>query len=354
MASEPRIALATDGFFAEHVPPHKHDEHRERLAAAQQGFERSRAAGSAIRLSARDATLDEVSRAHTPEFVERVLGTRGSSGWLDPDTYYSPASVDVALRASGAALALTDALLRGVCDQGIGLWRPPGHHACSDRAMGFCLFNHVAIAARHALRAGARRVLIVDWDVHHGNGTQEIFEDDPRVLFISTHQGPPQYPETGAASEVGRDEGRGFTVNVPLSVGADGATYAAVFERLLLPIAEQFQPDITFVSAGYDAHVRDPLGGMCLSAGDYAWLTRRLLSTLGGGESARVGFFLEGGYDRHGLGDSVRSTVDALFPSSEPERPASALLPRHAAELATALGVQRTYWQSTRSSGSSI
>jgi acetoin utilization deacetylase AcuC-like enzyme len=341
----PRVALATDGFFAEHTPPLEHDEHEQRLAAAQQGFEHSRAAAVALRLARRDASLDEISRVHAPAFVERVLGTRGSSGWLDPDTYYSAASVDVVLRASGAALALTDSLLQGACDQGIGLWRPPGHHACADRAMGFCIFNHVAVAARHALCKGSRRVLILDWDVHHGNGTQEIFEDDPRVLFVSLHQGPPQYPGTGAATEVGRGEGRGFTVNVPLSVGAAGATYAAAFERLVLPIAEQFRPDITFVSAGYDAHMRDPLGGMCLAGPDYTWLTRRLLATLGGGEKARVGFFLEGGYDRFGLSDSVRSTIDGLYPGPEPERPPSAVSPRHATELAAAIAVQRAFWQ---------
>jgi acetoin utilization deacetylase AcuC-like enzyme len=343
----PRIALSTEGFFAEHVPPPEHDERRERLAAAQSGFSRSRAQASALRLPARDASLEEVGRVHTPAFVERVLGTRGQSGFLDPDTYYSPASVDVALRASGAALALTDALLQGACQQAFGLWRPPGHHACADRALGFCLFNHAAIAARHALQKGARRILIVDWDVHHGNGTQEIFEHDPEVLFVSLHQGLPQYPQTGAAHETGCGEGRGFTVNVPLSVGADGATYAAAFERLVLPIAEQFAPDLCFVSAGYDAHERDPLGGMSLCAADYAWLTQALVQTLGGTSQARIAFFLEGGYDRRGISESLQSTVDALFPDCSAPRPRARVRPRHAAELAHAERVQSAYWKLT-------
>jgi acetoin utilization deacetylase AcuC-like enzyme len=345
--ASPRIALSTDDFFAEHLQPRNHDERRERLGAAQQGLELSRAARLVDRLPPRDASLDELSRAHTPAFVEHVLGTRGESGFLDPDTFYSPASADVARRASGAALALTDALLSGRCDQAIGLWRPPGHHATADRALGFCLFNHVAIAARHAQAQGARRVAIVDWDVHHGNGTQEIFERDADVLFISIHQGPPQYPETGAATETGLSNGRGFTVNIPLSVGADGATYAAAFERLVLPIIEQFQPDVSFVSAGYDAHERDPLGGMCLSAEDYAWMTHRLVDTLGGARRARVAFFLEGGYDRQALTASVRSTVDALLPGASPTIARRALHPRHERELAVAENVQRAFWRSS-------
>jgi acetoin utilization deacetylase AcuC-like enzyme len=273
-----------------------------------------------------------------------VLATRAASGWLDPDTYHSPASVDVALRASGAALALTDALLDGACEQAFGIWRPPGHHACADRAMGFCLFNHVAVAAQHALQRGARRVLILDWDVHHGNGTQQIFEGDPRVLFISLHQGRPQYPETGAATEVGCGEGRGFTVNVPLSVGADGATYDAVFRRLVLPIAEVYRPDITLVSAGYDAHERDPLGGMCLRSEDYGHLTRLLLNALGGRREARIGFFLEGGYDRRGLTESIRCTADALFDTGAQTSFPTSLGRRHAAELSAALAAQAPYW----------
>jgi acetoin utilization deacetylase AcuC-like enzyme len=337
-----------DPLCVQHAAPPNHDEDPQRFAAAQQGFEQARCARSALRVPARSADIDELARAHSPAFVERVLGTRGASGWLDPDTYYSPASAEVALRATGAALALTDALLGETCRQGIGLWRPPGHHSTKDRALGFCLFNHVAVAARHAQRLGARRILIVDWDVHHGNGTQEIFESDPSVLFVSLHQGLPQYPESGAVDEIGLGEGRGYTVNLPLSVGADGATYAAAFERLVLPIAEQYAPDLTLVSAGYDAHERDPLGGMCLRSDDYAWLTRQLVDTLGGSAEARVGFYLEGGYHRRALTDSVRSTLDALSSRDEladPRASGRALSARHGAELDAIERVQRTFWK---------
>jgi acetoin utilization deacetylase AcuC-like enzyme len=342
------LAVVTDALCAEHVAPPHHDEDPERLFAAQRGFERSRCANSALRLAPRDATFQELARAHTPAFIEQVLATRGASGWFDEDTYYSPASAAVALRATGAALVLTDAVLDGRCQQGVGLWRPPGHHACADRALGFCIFNHVAVAARHAQQRGARRILVLDWDVHHGNGTQDIFESDPGVLYISLHQGRPQYPQTGAPNDIGRGDGRGYTVNLPLTVGADGTTYATAFERVVLPIVEQYKPDFTFVSAGYDAHERDPLGGMCLRSEDYAWMTRVLIHVLGGREHARVAFCMEGGYHRQALEDAVCSTLDALATSHDvpdPRTPARSLRPRHAAELAAIEEVQRSFWK---------
>lgn len=343
------LALATDELCAKHIAPPNHDEDPERLAAALRGLERSQYGKTATRLPARDATLEELARAHAPAFIERVLGTRGASGWLDPDTYFSPESAAVALRATGAALALTEAILEETARCGVGLWRPPGHHSTADRALGFCLFNHVAVAARHAQQLGAGRVLIVDWDVHHGNGTQAIFAADPSVLYISLHQGPPQYPETGAPDDTGRGEGRGYTVNLPLSVGADGATYAAAFERVVLPIAEQYRPDVTLVSAGYDAHLRDPLGGMCLRDLDYAHMTRRLVDTVSGAGGARLGIYLEGGYHRRALTDSVASTIDALFEASRDhahsQHESAAVSLRHAAELARIENVQREFWK---------
>ncbi|MEY4579580.1 MAG: hypothetical protein RL701_4283 [Pseudomonadota bacterium] len=342
------LAVATDAFCTEHVAPPHHDEDPERFLAAQTGFERSQAAKHALRLPARAATVHEIVRAHTPAFVAQILASRGSNGWFDPDTYYSPGSADVALRATGAALALTDAVLGDAVRQGVGIWRPPGHHSCADRALGFCLFNHVAVAARHAQTRGAARVLVLDWDVHHGNGTQEIFESDPSVLYISLHQGRPQYPETGAANETGRGEGRGYTVNLPLSVGANGATYAAAFERVVLPIVEQYQPDLTLISAGYDAHERDPLGGMCLRSEDYGWFTQQVLRTLGGPQRARLGIYLEGGYHRAALTDSVQSTINALIAPAEVAHPTSTgrrLSPRHAAELAHVEKIQRAFWK---------
>ena len=347
-SSQPALAIAIEDTCVEHVAPPNHDEDPERYLAAQRGYMRSLPAQNAQQISTREATLDELARVHTPKLIDQVLASRGQTGWFDPDTYYSPKTADVALRSTGAALSLTEALLGDTTRLGFGLWRPPGHHSTADQALGFCLFNHVAVAARHAQRLGARRVLVLDWDVHHGNGTQDIFESDPSVLYISTHQGKPQYPETGAADDVGKGEGRGFTVNLPLSVGADGATYAEAFERVILPIVTQYKPDIVLVSAGYDAHVRDPLGGMCLTASDYAWMTQALVAALGGLERARIGFYLEGGYDRTALADSVQSTLDALHTHeriADPRTHSRGLRPRHAAEIALIERAHRVYWK---------
>jgi acetoin utilization deacetylase AcuC-like enzyme len=205
------------------------------------------------------------------------------------------------------------------------------------------MINHVAVAAQHALRRGARKVVVLDWDVHHGNGTEEIFENSPEVLYISLHQSP-QYPGTGAVGDVGFAEGKGFTVNLPLAAGADNAVYAAAFERVVLPIIEQYSPDLTLVSAGYDAHARDPLGGMQLDGDGYAWMTRRLVETLRRGPGQRVGFLLEGGYDLVALRESVRHTLGALEGAAVRES-FGAPNAQHAAQIAAAARTQSAYWR---------
>jgi acetoin utilization deacetylase AcuC-like enzyme len=342
-AERPELCLADDDLFDQHLSPPGHPERPERLAAARQGVGDAPLAHAAFALEPRDASLDEMALVHTSEYVDALSRIEGKSGHLDADTFFSPRSYAAARRATGAALALTDALIDGVADYGFGLMRPPGHHARAAQSMGFCMINHVAVAARHAVRRGARRVLILDWDVHHGNGTEEIFEDRPEVLYISLHQSP-QYPGTGAVSDVGSADGKGFTVNLPLAAGADNSVYAAAFERLVLPIIEQFGPDLTLVSAGYDAHARDPLGGMLLDGAGYAWMTRHLVDCTRRGPGHRIGFLLEGGYDLIGLRESVRHTLGALSGSAMPEGfgPPN---PQHAAQIAAAVRTQGAFWR---------
>jgi len=351
---ENSIAVARDAVFLEHRAGGPgggggggHPERPERLRAAQQALSESAWGRRQLELAPRDATDDELHRVHTAEYVEALGRTAGHHGYLDPDTYHSPRSHAAARRAAGGSLSLVDALLGGEAAFGLALVRPPGHHARPDRAMGFCLLNNVAIAAAHARARGASRVAIVDWDVHHGNGTQEMFYADPSVLYVSLHQFP-FYPGTGSADETGEGEGKGSTLNVPLSAGADDAIYLAAFDRIVCPALSEFDPDLVLVSAGFDAHARDPLASMQLSDRAYAELTRRLARAIPRGATGRLGLLLEGGYDLEGLRSSLRATLDALADtgsgkdSRAPVPPASG---RHAAELEHAEQVARRHFR---------
>jgi acetoin utilization deacetylase AcuC-like enzyme len=339
------LALVDDPLFSEHQAPSEHPERPERLNAARAGLARAHLGMAESRLEARDATDAELERVHAPRYLERLGQVAGSRGYLDPDTYYSPRSVSAARRAAGGALAVVDALRNGSARFALALVRPPGHHARPDAAMGFCLLNNVAVAAAHARANGAARVAVIDWDVHHGNGTQEMFYDDPSVLYVSLHQFP-FYPGTGAAAEVGEGEGRGFTLNVPLSAGAGDEVYLAAFERLVSPILEQFDPELTLVSAGFDAHQRDPLASMALSDQAYGEMTRRIAAAMPQGAAGRLGFVLEGGYDLRALSDSVAATLTALEegPSTTPGTRA-ALSERHEADLARVESEQKQFWR---------
>jgi acetoin utilization deacetylase AcuC-like enzyme len=257
--------------------------------------------------------LESVMLVHAPDVAE--LAQRAAAqgpALLDADTVVSPGSYEVALLAAGAACLAVDTVVAGAAPRAFALVRPPGHHAEPERSMGFCLFNNIAIAARHAqTRHGLERIAIVDWDVHHGNGTQAAFWTDPSVLFVSTHQYP-FYPGSGAAAERGADAGLGFTLNLPLRAGSDDAIYTAAFEEHVLPALDAFAPQLILVSAGFDAHRADPLAMMRMTTEGFAQLTRLVQSAAERLCGGRMALVLEGGYNLEALGASVVAVVRAL------------------------------------------
>jgi acetoin utilization deacetylase AcuC-like enzyme len=297
------MLLFTSPRFEEHVTPPGHPERMERAHVFDAAAARWKDRGGATS-GPRAATRDELSRVHAVEYLDTIAAAAGRAVMLDPDTFTSPESVEIAQLAAGTAVAAVEYAL----DHGsaaFALVRPPGHHAERDRAMGFCLYNNVAVAAAHAVSRGLGRVAIVDIDVHHGNGTQWMFYDNPRVLYVSTHQFP-FYPGTGAADETGTGDGTGFTVNVPLEMGATDADYDMVYRRAVVPVLEQFSPQLVLVSAGFDAHERDPLASMRMTTAGYASVVRQLLSAAG---KTPIAFVTEGGYDLRALAECL----DASF-----------------------------------------
>ena len=294
----------------DHDPGSGHAESPARLRAVLEALDDPRF--SAIeRIKAPRATREQLERAHNPDYVDHVFESAPSDGRvpLDPDTVMSPGSLEAALRAAGAACAATDAVLANETRRAFCAVRPPGHHATRNQAMGFCLFNSIAVAATHALSAhGLHRVAIVDFDVHHGNGTQEIFRHDPRLLYTSSHQ-MPLYPGTGAANE----HGAGNIVNAPLQPGAGSIEFRAVWDTRLLPQLDLFRPQLLLISAGFDAHARDPLADLQLTTADYAWITRRLCELADRYAQGRVVSMLEGGYDLQALRECTAAHVAVLM-----------------------------------------
>jgi acetoin utilization deacetylase AcuC-like enzyme len=289
--------LLSDPRFFQHRSSAYHPERPERLDAAHAAMERAKTAGLTFAaIEPRPATEEELLRVHDPEFVKWISTLRGESGYIDADTFVGPASVAVAELAAGSTVALVDKILDGPVKRAIALARPPGHHARPAQAMGFCLFNNVALAAAHARARGVERVAVVDWDVHHGNGTQEAFYTDPHVLYVSTHQFP-FYPGTGAVLETGEKDGKGYTINLPLTAGGGDGLYRGCFERIILPALEEYRPELVIISAGFDASARDPLAEMSLSADAFGWMARELRRVADKSAEGRVLMALEGGYD---------------------------------------------------------
>ncbi len=349
------LVLVSSDAFERHLTPPGHPERPERAHVFDAVAAAWRADGGAVR-APRPATIEELAAVHDRDHVERIAATAGRAAMLDPDTFTSPESYELARLAAGATLVGLEHTM-AAAGPALVLVRPPGHHAERDRAMGFCLFNNVAVAAACARAQGAARVAVVDIDVHHGNGTQQIFEDDPAVLYVSTHQYP-CYPGTGAVTEVGRDAGRGRTVNVPLEPGAGDDDYATVLSRVVVPILTAFAADVTILSVGYDAHVQDPLAQMRVTTEGYRAMLSTLRATAEATSAGRLLVVTEGGYDLPALRACLAATVEVLAapaspagtaggPGVPPPAPApSASGPgvrgREAAEAA--LAVQQPFW----------
>ncbi|HTT77890.1 MAG TPA: histone deacetylase [Candidatus Binataceae bacterium] len=312
-----KTALVADRRYLKHFAGRHHPERPERIAAMIEMAESLKRDGFKL-YSPRAATRDELALCHRPEYVESVARTASMEHHdFDPDTHTCSDTWMTAVLAAGGVLTATEAVIDGEADNAFAIVRPPGHHALPGRAMGFCFFNNIAIAAKWLIeRRGLSRVLILDWDVHHGNGTQEMFYASPQVLYMSTHQSP-FYPGSGGLEETGTGAGNGFTVNLPLPATFGDNEYLYGFDHLLMPIAHEFKPEFVLISAGFDSHYRDPLGSMRVTEAGFAAMTRRLkllADEYCGGKLVAV---LEGGYDLKALTDSGRAVIEELGRSGD-------------------------------------
>ncbi len=313
-----------------------HPESQERLVVTIRLLEEQGVLAKMTQVPASPISLESLSMVHRWDYIETVrLVAEGGGGHLDADTYVVPRSHEAAFMAAGGLVNAVEAVLRGEADNAFALVRPPGHHALPNRGMGFCLFNNVAVAARYALQKSLSRILIVDFDVHHGNGTQDVFYDEAEVFYFSTHQYP-HYPGTGDWREIGRGAGQGYTANVPMRGGVGDEGYSRIFDELLYPLAERYQPQLILVSAGYDAHWADPLAAMQLSVEGYARLAQALKAMADDLCKGKIIFTLEGGYHLEVLSYAVLATcrvllgeeevIDPLGPSPRSERPIDDLI----------------------------
>ena len=335
------LTLFSSERFSEHTTPPGHPERPERADVLDAVAAHWRRRGAKV-VEPRLATREELLRVHDGVYVDAIGATAGRAVRLDPDTYTSPESFDIARLAAGAACQAVESALAG--GMAAALVRPPGHHAERDKAMGFCFFNNVAVAAAFARASGVARVAVVDFDVHHGNGTQWTFYGDPSVLYVSTHQYP-FYPGTGAAADIGHGQGVGYTVNVPLDPGATDADYDLVFRELILPVMDAFAAELVLVSAGYDADGRDPLAGMRLTTPGFAAMTGHLVEVARRHAAGRLAVVTEGGYDLEALGQGVDATLSVLAgETSPPVIDAAGATARGAKALDAVRAAHRRYW----------
>jgi len=307
-----RLGLYDHPAFREHDAGPGHPERPARLDAARRGIREAGLEPRVEILTPPPAGREELRAVHTAGHIDRVAATEGRTHRFDPDTQAGPRSYAAALLAAGSVVDAVDRVLAGSLDRAFCAVRPPGHHAEADRAMGFCLFNNVAVGAARALAAGALRVAVVDFDVHHGNGTQDIFYDDPRVLYVSTHAHP-FYPGTGGLDEVGEGSGQGYTVNLPLPGTMGDAEYARIYRELVEPVLLAFDPGLLLVSAGFDPHRDDPLAGMAVTERGFAAIAQCCLDGASGSANGRAVFVLEGGYDLDGIAESTAAVMRVLL-----------------------------------------
>ena len=341
--------IVRDPIYIEHEMGPYHPESPERLISLYAMLDEPDMAGRLTPVPIREGTKEEICWVHNESYYERIKSTRGTHTVLDPDTSTSPQSFDAAIRAVGGTLNAVDMIFQGQMDNGFSLIRPPGHHAEASRAMGFCLFNNVAVAAEYAMHHhGCQKVAIVDWDIHHGNGTQNTFYSSDRVLYASTHQYP-FYPGSGDFSEVGWGEGEGTTLNVPLGPGYGDGDFFQIFKKIIKPVLIEFNPDLLLISAGFDTYVQDPIGGMRVTPEGFGGMLHLLMEAAEASCAGKVLAVLEGGYNVDGQTASVKNCLQIMglppnqchafsFSPEQPE-PLSAIIDR-------VRDIQKPYWKS--------
>ncbi|MEZ5126497.1 MAG: histone deacetylase [Thermoleophilia bacterium] len=332
------IGIVYHDEYAEHRTG-DHPEGADRVAAVVEHLRASDVWPRLKVVTPEPATEADILRVHTAEHLQTIQTAAASGGrWIDPDTFVSPRSYDIALLAAGGALATTEMWSEGIVP--FALVRPPGHHALAHDAMGFCLFNNVAITAMRLLDEGYERIAIIDWDVHHGNGTESVFYEDPRVLFFSMHQSP-HYPGTGAVTDCGEGPGQGYTVNIPMPAYCNNNDYAHAFNMVIEPIVEQYSPEAILVSAGQDIHRDDPLGDMMVTELGFsymAWHCHRMARLCEG----RIAFILEGGYNRQANAEAIETVLRTMATGEAPR--ADECSPRGGSSVSKARVTQSAYW----------
>ena len=336
------MLLISSPRFEEHVTPPGHPEKPERAHVFDVVAAAFREQGGTV-ANPIPATREQLARVHTEEHLDLIASTAGKPTMLDPDTFTSPASHEIALLAAGAAVQACQHALTA-SEPAMALVRPPGHHAEADKPMGFCLYNSVGVAAAEAIARGLERVAIVDVDVHHGNGTQWMFYSDPRVLYVSSHQFP-FYPGTGAATEIGHGAGAGFTVNIPLEAGSTDADYDLVYRDVAVPVLTQFAPQLTIISAGFDAHEADPLASMRMTAAGYGRILSRLRrAALASGTVAIV---TEGGYDLPAVRECLEVCLDVFAENGQDSGEAAEIgsAPRGERAIVAVRAAQSAFWR---------